>query len=920
MCIIFVFYDKMKEKRGETFMKRINKVYNYVQEACERQFKERGEVTGVSAMEVAQALKIQRSNASSDLNTLVREGKLTKIEGKPVLYKVKELSITSNVNPLRTKDAFSEIIGAELSLKNAVQQAKAAIIYPPHGLHTLLLGETGTGKSMFAEVMYNFAKEIGRIKKNAPFVTFNCADYASNPQLLMAHLFGVKKGAYTGADSDKVGLVEKADGGILFLDEVHRLPPEGQEMLFYLIDKGLYRRLGESDVEHKANVLIICATTEDIESALLKTFIRRIPMVIKLPSLAERTYEERFELIKNFFKAEAAIIKTDVMITSNALKALLLYDCPNNVGQLKSDIKLAIAKAYLGYMMKRDENVCVHTEDLPEYVRKGLLKYKEKREEIDKFITGEIIRFSVDDMIPIVQRNTQIFNFYEALEEKRKILEQKGLSEEDIKLIMSIDIDTYLKKYLLNLDKSNLEELYKVVDKKVVNLVQNFLSYASKKLQKEFSDKTLYGLSMHVASSIERILEGKDIVNHQLEHIKKVYPKEFEIAKVLKEEIQREFNIVVPEDEVGFITMFLCLEEGTEEKDERVGIIVAMHGEAAATSIAEVANRLLGENYVIGYNMPLDQKPEIALNNLVNIVKKVNKGKGVLLLVDMGSLVFFGDMIYERTGIPVKTVEMVSTPMVLEAARKALLNSSLDEVYDAVVNLSPYVGRIYRESVKFENPLKKNVIITACITGEGTAVKLKSILEKELNLKEKDIDIIPMEIESKKEFKRKLLNIKEEKNVLAVVSAINPEDESILYISTSDVFDKNKLSVLKNAIEAVSNVGLIDNMREVIRENVRIDAEKYISSFKQFYSTLIAKGVKLNEDITIGLILHIACVIERIIEGKELTHVKNTQQYIRDYPKEFETIRKTVKILEEGCDISISDEECVNIMKIIYSI
>lgn len=58
-------------------------------------------------------------------------------------------------------------------------------------------------------------------------------------------------------------------------------------------------------------------------------------MVIKLPALAERTYEERFELIKSFFREEAAIINTDIMITSNALKALLLYDCPNNIGQLK---------------------------------------------------------------------------------------------------------------------------------------------------------------------------------------------------------------------------------------------------------------------------------------------------------------------------------------------------------------------------------------------------------------------------------------------------------------------------------------------------------------------------------------------------------------------------------------------------------
>lgn len=241
-------------------------------------------------------------------------------------------------------------------------------------------------------------------------------------------------------------------------------------------------------------------------------------------------------------------------------------------------------------------------------------------------------------------------------------------------------------------------------------------------------------------------------------------------------------------------------------------------------------------------------------------------------------------------------------------------------MYDAVVNLSPYVGRIYKDSVKFEDALKKNVIITACITGEGTAVKLKSILEKNLDLKEQDIDIIPIEIESTREFRRKLLNIKEEKNILAVVSAINPQDDSILYISTSDVFDKNKFFLLQNKIDALFYSKIIDNMKEVIKENIRINVDKYITAFKNFYFELIKKNIILNEDITIGLILHLACAIERIVEGKELIHMKNTQQYIKSYPEEFNKIRNAIKIIEQGCNIKISDEECVNMMKIIYSL
>lgn len=155
----------------------------------------------------------------------------------------------------------------------AIKQAKAAILYPPKGLHTLITGPTGVGKTTFAEMMYKYAVYAGAIPEDTEFVIFNCSEYAENPQLILSQLFGHIKGAFTGADQEKAGLIEKADGGILLLDEIHRLsPPEGQEMLFLLLDKNIYRKLGETEGYRKANVLIIGATTEDVNSALLNTF------------------------------------------------------------------------------------------------------------------------------------------------------------------------------------------------------------------------------------------------------------------------------------------------------------------------------------------------------------------------------------------------------------------------------------------------------------------------------------------------------------------------------------------------------------------------------------------------------------------------------------------------------------------------
>ena len=198
---------------------------------------------------------------------------------------------------------------------------------------------------MFAKLLFEYAKEMGRLKQEAMFVAFNCADYAANPQLLLSQLFGHIKGAFTGADRERQGLVEKADGGILFLDEVHRLPPEAQEMLFTVMDYGRFRKLGEADQEHFSHPLIILATTDIQNKSLLATFKRRIPIDITIPALSERNVYERLKLVEEICKAESSTVMLPVRVDSLVMKALIAYHCPGNVGQLKNDIKVICARA-----------------------------------------------------------------------------------------------------------------------------------------------------------------------------------------------------------------------------------------------------------------------------------------------------------------------------------------------------------------------------------------------------------------------------------------------------------------------------------------------------------------------------------------------------------------------------------------------
>jgi ribulose-phosphate 3-epimerase len=306
-----------------------------------------------------------------------------------LLRELAENDSESGMASLSEPEAFSNLIGWDGSLRTQIQQAKAAVIYPPNGLHTLILGESGTGKSELAEAMYRYSLESGQRTESTPFIVFNCADYAENPQLLISQLFGHIRGAYTGANEDKEGLVEKANGGFLFLDEIHRLPPEGQEILYSIIDKGSYRRLGESDYQRKANLMLIAATTEDPESSLLVPFRRRIPMVIEMPPLRSRPLTERLEIILHFFRQEATRVGKKLMVRRDVLRALMSGDMPGNVGQIKSDIQVACARGFLNHFGSHSaDEIEVSLNELSSSSRRGLLG-SNNRQELAEFLPGD---------------------------------------------------------------------------------------------------------------------------------------------------------------------------------------------------------------------------------------------------------------------------------------------------------------------------------------------------------------------------------------------------------------------------------------------------------------------------------------------------------------------------------------------------
>ncbi|ASH41590.1 sigma 54-interacting transcriptional regulator [Listeria monocytogenes] len=868
----------------------------------------------VSAADVAELLQMDRANASRYLNDLFKEKRIDKLPGKPVFYQA--IKTTERVNQHvgnMQESAFGRLIGSEDSLKVSIQQAKAAILYPPNGLHSLILGRTGTGKSLFAECMYQFAKESETIPADAPFVSFNCADYAQNPQLLFGHIFGVIKGAYTGAEETREGLLKKADGGILFLDEIHRLPPEGQEMLFTFIDKGEFRPLGESANVHHAQVQIIGATTESPDNFLLETFTRRIPMTITLPSLAERNLEERYQLVEFFLNQEVTRLHQSIRVHRKALIAFLLYHASANVGQLQRDLKLACAKAFLHYKTKTANYILIEQDDLPIHVQKGLLHLKDEPEKLNRLIDVNKAIFKFVDTSDEFVETEDVHDVYHAIQEKADQLMKEGKDQSELEEALYVDVDQYFHNYMVQLPTHQTAK--EIIAPAVWELTEKVYAMAEEKLNRKYNEKMKFAFSLHLQSTIERVREQKHIIHPDLNNIRKKYPKEFQVAIDLSALIEQELSIEIPFDEIGFLTMFLTEEvvDTSLSQENQVEVIVMMHGRSTATSMVETVQELLSIESGIALDMPLTVEVKAMYEKLKQTVIKLNPVKGVLILSDMGSLTSFGNMLTEELGIRTKTVTMVSTPVVLEAMRKASLGRGLEDIYQSCEQL---FENKYKAHVLRAKPVKNAVIFT-CFTGEGVAEQLRKVVAPIID--ETKIEIIVLQFLHKEAFRERIDQLMEEYNILAIMGSVAFEYRDIPFFSALEVLSEGGLGIVSRILnDEVPYEKLIASLEGNLQ--AVSSAEQLVYFLRKVISELqLQLNVILESGVDIGMILHLAFLIERVKLGAVDREFPDLNEFAKNHMVEMQITQQMMENVEIEYDIVIPQSEIAYLTQMMLS-
>ena len=303
--------------------------------------------TAVEALRLGAADYVHKSpNAVADLRLRVRkEIERKQLQQENVLLK----------RALQTSHQFSNIIGSSSAMVGLFDLIETIA---PTSSTVLITGESGTGKELVARAIH-----VRSARSDRPFVALNCG--ALPETLLDSELFGHMRGSFTGADTNKKGLIEVAEKGTIFLDEIGEMSPMVQVKLLRVLQERKFRRVGGTE-EVEADIRIISATNRDLTKMVAAGEFRedlyyRINVIpVRLPALRERAQDISL-LAEHFVAKFAAQMKKDIAgISGAALASLRTYPWPGNVRELENAMERAVAL---------ERTPAILPESLPESVR-----------------------------------------------------------------------------------------------------------------------------------------------------------------------------------------------------------------------------------------------------------------------------------------------------------------------------------------------------------------------------------------------------------------------------------------------------------------------------------------------------------------------------------------------------------------------
>ena len=854
-------------------------VYGYL-EKISRNFSTK-ELKQFTANDIGESLNISRNLASQYLNELVKEKRAIKVNSRPVYFFHKrnversaqvtfDTCIFSGLDEFliksrngESKRDFQKAVGHYLSLSPCIEQCKAAIQYPPNGLPILLYGANGTGKSYLSRLMFEYGKNERVIGADRHYIAVDCTEYARNTEKFAKNLLG---------EGEQAGWLSRADGGMIFFDEIDHLPSAGQELIFSYLVSGQYRAVGGEEL-CESGARLVFATSKPPGEAMFKAFARRIPIVIPVPSLNERTIDEKEEMLVTFLRREGQRMGVDVSISKKAFHCMLDYPYENNIDELLSCITSCCAGAYL----ERDAaGIAIRTYHLPDYMLSSL-----------RFDTeGE------DDRLIHMNSYSKDNSFEQAIQYFQMILDEYQDFKDGKQGFESMlnDCQLHLKDYYDFLIYGQ-----KLVNNKIANyeqMINQIFETVGETYGISLSKKYSYLLARclyiqlradHIVSKWVSVNEGE--IGALSASMRQNLPKETAIAAQIAGLVKQNLDVEVN----SLNQLFLLL--NIKSQNEHIAVastagIILSHGYSTATSIADAANQIIGKKVFEAIDMPLDIHSRDVAGVLEKHIERYITCRDIVLMVDMGSLEQIHQEMKNLANVNIGIINNISTALAVDIGLGICGNMDMEEILKRASENNICTYRI------INNVRKEDAIIFSGENGIGTAEKIKELILQSSDAR------IPVQFIAY-DYYRLVKNGSRDEifakyRVKCIIGLFNPEIEGIPFIALEDIISMNAAEQLKRIFSAYLDKGQLEvfsqnmlknfTLQNVVESITILNPAKLLDEVERSVTRLSRiTGQKLEGRIIIGLYVHLCCLVERLVTKTSIENYQDLDEFQRKH-------------------------------------
>lgn len=671
-------------------------------------------IPGVDTTTVADNLQIDRANVSKALNFLWRAGKLVKIQGRPTLYlshsdlvnrfperyipvfipigeKITSILQTDTIStddPAEDihRSSLDSMIGTQGSMRKQIELAKAAVSYPPNGLHTYICGGIGVGKLSFAQKTFAYGKQINRIPKTGKFILINCQDYSGDTQI-SEDLVGSTRGGKV-----NIGLLEKCNKGALYFDGAEKLSSQNVDAIIHIMRNGYYSRKGSTS-RMPINCMFFFSSMFSPNDNAVIGLSKYIPIKIHIPDIDNRGSQEKIELLVSSFASESQKIGITIRMPINNFLLLCAAKYEHNMGELNSVVKTCVSRAHHSNRSKQNHIIDVQMEHFP-----------------DKLLELTYARVDISPHLEALNEysNEYVYFYKNGLSSLQSLLSHNQpanscgfLSAEDF---ISKDVTIITKKVfhtLIHDSRLGFEAYKQSCNHQLTRKLHSILKSSSK--YSFISDNEYYFYTLfEMVSSILRlsdVLSPEDIntssrradehfqvINQFFElSTSKTSP---EISELLHSVCNDALNLLIENRKQGYLGLLII--KDPREPDDAYKRILSQ----CSYNIQYKLLTLREDQSIKSFNEIIQEK-----------ISNLDSGKGVLIMTNLPQF----NQIQSTSGIPVHTVYPSSFPMLDYVLSNIGKHHDIDYFRKADIYSHPYLSS-YSNEETFLQQMTKTVL------------------------------------------------------------------------------------------------------------------------------------------------------------------------------------------------------------------